>query len=143
MQWYVIFISLVAIGAVGWLGLELVGRPVRKFIDLRRSVRDQWSPLSNTPAPQPRETCVTSEQIRRFDTDLRKAREAQRILRELASSMLAFAERERAACVALKPFGFDPAAAAGGMVGLANVLDRHGADRAAFRTRVEKTLRFR
>lgn len=143
MQWYVIFISLVAAAAIGWLGFELVGRPVRKFIELRRIVRDQWPPLSDVPAPQPRETCVTSEQIRRYDIDLKKAREAQRILRELASGMLAFAGREKAACIALKPFGCDPASAGNGMNGLADVLDRHGADRTGLRNKVEKALRFR
>src|SRR5215510_490610 len=106
MQWYVIFISVVAIGALGWFALELVGRPIRNLFDLRQSVRQQMLFLANVPAPQPRETCVTSEQIRQYDRDLKNAREAQRILRDLASQMLAFAESERAACIAIKPFGF-------------------------------------
>lgn len=141
MQWYVVFISIVATGAVGWLALEMIGRPVRKFFDLRRSVRDQFPLLADVPAPQPRETCVTSAQIRQYDADLKNAREAQRVLRELASRMLAFAGSERAACVAIKPFGLDPAAAGNGMTGLASVLDRHGVDRAGFRSKVERALR--
>ena len=143
MQWYVIFISIVAIGAVGWLALEMIGRPVRKFLDLRRSVRDQFPLLAEVPAPQPRETCVTSAQIRQYDADLKTAREAQRVLREFASRMLAFAGNERAACIAIKPLGLDPAAAGNGMTGLANVLDRRGVDRAGFRAKVEGALRLR
>lgn len=140
MQWYLVFISIVAIGAVGWLAVELIGRPARKFFDLRRSVRDQFPRLADVPAPQPRETCVTSAQIRQYDADLKNAREAQRVLREMAARMLAFAGSERAACIALKPLGLDPAAAGNGMDGLANVLDRHGVDRAGFRGKIEQAL---
>ena len=79
MQWYVIFLSLATAGALAWLALELVGRPVRKFFDLRRSVREHMLSLADVPTPQARETCVTSEQIRQYDRDLKKAREAQRV----------------------------------------------------------------
>ena len=142
MQWYVIFISVATIGALGWFALELIGRPVRIFFDLRRSVRHQMLSLANIPAPQPRETCVTSEQIRQYDADLKNAREAQRSLRDLASQMLAFAESERAACIAVRPFGFDPSSAGNGLIGLSNTLDRHGTDRGGFRKSVERALRF-
>jgi hypothetical protein len=142
MQWYVIFISVATTGAVGWFALELIGRPIRKFFDLRRSVRLQLPFLANVPAPQPRETCVTSEQIRQYDTDLKNTREAQRTLRELASQILAYAESERAACIAIRPFGFDPSSAGRGLIGLSNTLERHGTDRASFRKNVERALRF-
>jgi len=142
MQWYVIFISVATTGAFAWFALELVGRPVRKFFDLRRSVRDQMLALANVPTPQARETCVTSEQIRQYDRDLKNAREAQGALRDLASQMLAFAGSERAACIAIRPFGFDPASAGSGLIRLANALDRHGTDRARFHKNVEGALRF-
>ncbi|WFU17532.1 hypothetical protein [Bradyrhizobium sp. CB3481] len=97
--------------------------------------------LGDVPTPQARETCVTSEQIRQYDRDLKKAREAQGILRDLASQMLAFAESERAACIAIKPFGFDPSAAGSGLIKLATALDRHGPERAKFHSNVERALR--
>jgi hypothetical protein len=56
--------------------------------------------------------------------------------------MLAFAESERAACIAIRPFGFDPSSAGSGLIGLSNTLDRHGTDRASFRRNVERALRF-
>jgi hypothetical protein len=142
MQWYVIFISVATIGAFGWFALELIGRPIRRFFDLRQSVHHQMLFLANVPAPQPRETCVTSEQIRQYDIDLKNAREAQRTLRDLASQMLAFAESERAACIAIRPFGFDPSSAGRGLIGLSNTLDRQGNDRAGFHKNVERALRF-
>ena len=143
MQWYVIFISVATTGAFAWFALELVGRPVRKFFYLRRSVRQQMLSLADVPTPQARETCVTSEQIRQYDKDLKTAREAQGILRDLASRMLAFAESERAACVAIKPFGFDPSAAGNDLIKLSNALDRHGPERARFHKNVETALRFK
>jgi hypothetical protein len=142
MQWYVYLLTIAATGAFVWFALEFVGPPIRNFFDLRRSVRDQMLLLGNVPAPQPRETCVTSQQIRRYDIELKNVREAQRILRELGSHLLAFGESETAACIAIKPFGFDPSIAGRNLIGLSNTLDRHGTDRAAFRKNVEKALRF-
>jgi hypothetical protein len=141
MLWYVIFISVATAGAFGWFALELVGRPVRKFFDLRRSVQHHMLSLADVPTPQARETCITSEQIRKYDRDLKNAREAQRVLRDLASRMLAFAESERAACIAVRPFGFDASAAGSDLTKLANALDRHGPERARFQGDVEKALR--
>lgn len=142
MHWYVIFISVATAGAFAWFALELVGRPVRKFLDLRRSVQHHMRSLADVPAPQARETCVTSEQIRQYDIDLKRAREAQRVLNDLAARMLAFAESERAACIAIRPFGLDPSAAGSGLIGLSNALDRQGKDRAGFRKNVERALLF-
>jgi hypothetical protein len=57
--------------------------------------------------------------------------------------MLAFAESETAACIAIKPFGFDPSIAGRNLIDLSNILDRYGTDRAALRKNVEKALRFK
>jgi hypothetical protein len=143
MQWYVNLLTVAATGAFGWLAFELLGRPIRKFIDLRRLVFHQMLSLANVPAPQPRETCVTFEQIQRYDIDLKNVREAQRILLDLGSRMLAFSESETAACIAIKPFGFDPLAAGRSLIDLSNVLDRYGTDRAVLRENIEKALRFK
>jgi hypothetical protein len=141
MQWYLNLIIVAATGAFGWFALELVGRPIRNFFDVRQLVRDQMH-LANVAVPQPRETCVSSAQIRQYDTDLKVAREAQRILHDLGSQMLAFSESETAACIAIRPFGFDPSAAGRSLIDLSNTLDRYGADRADFRKNVETALRF-
>jgi len=143
MQWYVTFITIAATCALGWLALELLGRPIRKLLDLRRLVLHQMQSLENVPAPQPRETCVTFEQIQRYDIDLKNVRDAQQILRDLGSRMLAFAESEAAACIAIKPFGFDPSAAGHNLISLSNILDHYGTDRAALRKNVAEALRFK
>ena len=141
MQWYVYLLAVAATGAFGWFAIEFLGRPIRKFFELRRLVRHQIL-LANVSAPQARETCVTSEQIKRYDIDLKNSREAQRILRELGSHLLAFGESEPAACIVIKPFGFDPFIAGRNLIGLSNTLDRYGTDRATFRKNVEKALQF-
>jgi len=143
MQWYVNLLTIAATGAFGWFAVEFLLRPIRKFLDLRRSVRHQMLSLANVPAPQPRETCVTFGQIQQYDTDLKNVREAQRILRDLGSHMLAFGESETVACIAIKPFGFDPSAAGRNLIGLSNILDRYGADRAALRKNAETALGFK
>ena len=143
MQWYVYLRTIAATGAFVWFALEFLGRPIRNFFDMRRSVRDQMLLLGNVPAPQPRETCVTSEQIRRYDIELKNMREAQRVLRHLSSQMLAFAESEIAACIVINPFGFDLSIAGRSLIDLSNTLDRHGTDRAAFCKKVEEALRFK
>ena len=142
MQWYVYLLTVTATGGFGWFAVQFLGRPIRNFFDLRRLVRHQMLFLANVPAPRPRETCVTFEQIQRYDTDLKNVREAQRILRELGSHLLAFGESEPAACIVIKPLGFDPFIAGRNLIGLSNTLDRYGTDRAALRKNVEEALRF-
>jgi hypothetical protein len=143
MQWYVYLLTVAATGTFGWYAFALLGPPIRDLFDLRRLVRHQMLSLENVPVLQPRETCVTSEQIRRYDTDLRNVREAQRILRDLGRQMLAFGQSEIAACIVVKPFGLDPSAAGHNLVSLSNTLDRHGAGRAPLRKNIEKALRFK
>jgi hypothetical protein len=142
MQWYVYLLTVAATGGFGWFAVQFLGRPIRNLFDLRRLVRHQMLFLANVPTPQPRETCVNFEQIQRYDTDPKNVREAQLILRDLGSHLLAFGESETAACIAIKPFGFDPSTAGRNLIGLSNTLDRYGADRTAFRKNLEKALRF-
>jgi hypothetical protein len=141
MQWYVYLLMVAATGAFGWFALVFLGPPIRHFFDLRRLVRRHMLTLENVPAPQPRETCVTSDQIQRYHIDLRNVREAQRILRDLGAQMLAFSGSETAACIVIRPLGFDPSTAGHNLVGLSNTLDRYGADRTALRKNVERSLR--
>src|SRR5437899_3216530 len=81
-------------GAFGWIVLEFLGTPVRAFRD---QVRAQLLLLTNVGSPKPRETISTSLEIQQYDVALKAGREAQRILREMGSQMLAFSESEIAA----------------------------------------------
>jgi hypothetical protein len=53
--------------------------------------------LGNISLPKPRETAVSSREIREYDQAVRNVRQAQRIFRDLGSRMLAFGENEPAA----------------------------------------------
>ena len=141
MQWYVILVTAAGTGALGWFALEFLGRPIRAFFDLRLQVRQQLLFLANVALPKPREAVFTSREIQEYDVALKSVREAQRILRDLGSQMLAFGESEPAACKAIAPLGYDPIAAGRSLIGLSNTYDRYGVDRADFRNKIEKALR--
>ena len=112
-----------------------MGKPVRAFFDLRDQVRPQLLLLANVAPPKPRETISTSLEIQQYD-------EAQRILRDLGSQMLAFSESEIAACNGIATFGFDAVAAGRGLIALSNTYYRNMTDRADFSSKIEEALRF-
>jgi hypothetical protein len=143
MQWYVNLVTIAAAGALGWIVLEVLGKPIRAFFDLRDQVRAQLLLLANVSRPKPRETISTSLEMQQYDAALKAGREAQRILRDLGSQLLAFSENEIAACNGIAPFGFDPVAAGRGLIALSNTYDRYWAGRADFRNNIEKALRFK
>jgi hypothetical protein len=142
MQWYVNVVLLAAAGVLGWAALEFVARPFRQFFDLRRQLRQQLFTLANIPQPKPRETAVTSQAIREYDEELKIAREAQRILRDLGSQMSSFYENEFFACNMIKYLGFDAIVAGRSLIGLSNTYVRYGVDRANFHRKIENALRF-
>src|SRR5258708_14244432 len=121
MQWYVNLLTIAGFGILGWIVLELFGKPIRAFFDLRDQVRAQLLLLANVAPPKPRETVSTSLEIRQYDMALKAGREAQRILRDLGSRMLAFSESEIAACNGIATFGFDAVAAGLGLIALSKI----------------------
>src|ERR1700692_4043722 len=143
MQWYINLVTIAGAGALGWIVLEFVGKPVRAFFDLRDQARAQLLLLANVVPPKPRETISTSLEIQQYDVALKAGREAQRRLRDLGSQVLAFSENEIAACNGIAPFGFDAVAAGRDLIALSNTYDRYWAGRADFRNKIEKALRFK
>jgi hypothetical protein len=143
MEWYVNLVTIAGAGALGWIVLEFLGKPVRAFFDLRDQVRAQLLLLANVAPPKPRETISSSLEIQQYDVALKARREAQRRLRDLGSQMLAFSENEIAACNGIALFGFDAVAAGRDLIALSNTYDRYWAGRADFRNKIEKALRFK
>jgi hypothetical protein len=142
MQWYVNLVTIAAAGALGWIVLEFLGKPIQAFFDLRDQVRAQLLLLANAAPPKPRETISTSLEIQQYD-DLKAGREAQRILCDLGSQMLAFSENEIAACNGIATFGFDAVAAGRGLIALSNIYYRDRTDRADFSSTIEGALRLK
>jgi hypothetical protein len=143
MQWYVSLVTIAAAGVLGWIVLELLGKPIRTFFDLRDQIRAQLLLLANVAPLKPRETISTSLEIRQYDVALKAGREAQRIFRHLGSQMLAFSESEIAACNWIAAFGFDAVAAGRGLIALSNIDYRNRTDRADFSSKIEEALRFK
>jgi hypothetical protein len=132
--------------ALGWIASSFVGGPVRRFFDLRGevirrltefgNVRARWKDIrddSGASSGQVEEMDISEKEIARLE-------EAQRVLRDLASQIRAFAENEPLAMrfVLLR---YDPMTASSGLIGLSNAYDSYGESKAFQRKKIETALR--
>jgi hypothetical protein len=140
-QWYVYLITISATAVLGWVGLEILGRPIRALFDLRRRVLEQMLQLGDISLPKPRERAVSSREIHEYDQAVRNVREAQRIFRDLGSQMLAFGENEPAARNVVGAMGFNLVEAGGVLIGLSAAYSQPGTNLAGLRNQIEKSLR--
>ena len=141
MQWYVYLITISATVFLGWTAIELLGRPLRAWLSLRRSILEQILALEGILLPKPRETAVSSREIREYDQAIRKVKEAQRIFSNLGSQLLAFGENESVICAAMGFFGFKIAAAGSGLISLSEAYSQADSDRAGLINEIKKALR--
>ena len=141
MQSYVHLIAISAAVVFSWSSVVLFGQPIRALNNLRQEALDQILALGNVSTPIPRETAVSSRQIREYDEAMRKLREAQRIFYDLGSQLLAFSESEPLICTAIRLFGLDIVAAGNGLNNLAEHYLRPATERASLRHEVESALR--
>ena len=140
MQWYVYLIMISATAVLSWLAFELLGRPIRAFVELRRKIVNQMLVLGNISLPKPRETAVSSREIREYNQAVRDVREAQRIFRNLGFRLLAFSENEPATCNALGLLGLNIVAAGGGLIRLSEAYPRPDTDRAGLQHQIKRAL---
>lgn len=141
MQWYVYLMTASAAVVCSWSSLVLFSRPVRLLSDLRREVLAQVLAFGNIATPRPRETAVTSQQIREYDEAVRKLREGKRIFRDLGSQLLAFRESEPTLCAMIRLFGLDIVAAGKRLNDLAETCSQPGPERLRLRHDIENALR--
>src|ERR1700761_7117093 len=133
MQWYVVLVSASAVAVIGWLGFDMLGQPLRAFIELRRSVLEQMRVLENISLPTPRELAVTSRQIAEYDAAVKTLRASQRALGELGSQLLAFGESEPVACGVIAAFGVNSVAAGGLLIAFSMAAPGPDVDRNSLR----------
>jgi hypothetical protein len=88
----------VVLGAVGWVALEFLGRPIRAFFDLRRQISGEVARF---------DTAVTKSYI----TSQKEAGEALESVRNLSADLTSFREGEWLANAFLQRIGFYPAVA--------------------------------
>lgn len=141
MLWYVYLMTISATAVLGWVALELLGRPIRALLNLRRNVLEQMLVLGNISLPSPRETAVSSREIHEYDQAMRNVRQAQGIFRDLGSQLLAFGENEPIAANAVASIGLNPVAAGSALIGLSMGYSRPDTDRAGLRNQIENALR--
>ncbi|MBI4275508.1 MAG: hypothetical protein HY659_12505 [Rhizobiales bacterium] len=145
----IIFEVILPIAAVvaGWIAMEFVGRPVRKFFDLRGEVIRRMTQFANVRARQKEvrdDVGATSGNVELLDlSDKENARleEAQSVLRDLASQMRSFADNELLAVRIVRLLRYDPQNASAGLIGLSNSIDTFGGNKAFQIKTIEKALR--
>jgi hypothetical protein len=140
------FLWPIVLGAIGWITLEFVARPIRNFFDVRREVGQQLVQFANVSArwksrhlePEVREAGDLSEE------EAGRLEAAQRTYRDLGARMKAFGETEHPATWLLKhAFRIDAVKARSAMLGLSNSVDSYGDNRAHYREAVRKALRIK
>jgi hypothetical protein len=112
--------------ALGWVALEFVARPLRKFYDLRGEVIRRLTEYANVRArlqPYPGAPAGTYEQLELSEEEGERLNKARDVLRDLASQMVAFADNETCALYVAKAMRYDPKHAAEGLIGLSNKID--------------------
>ena len=140
MQWYVFLTTIAATAVLGWFGYELLGRPIRAFLALRRKVLGQILLLKNLPLPRPRELATSSLEIRAYEQAVADGRTAQRIFRNLGFELLAFGENEPAARNVLGLVGLNVVAAGSELIKLSDASPRPDTDRARLQNQITRTL---
>jgi hypothetical protein len=81
------------------------------------------------------------EQLDLSPAKQKRLAEAQSVFRTLGSKMRSFEDSERMTVKILQGFGYDPAKARAGLIGLSNRIDTYGGDRYYFKKMIQKALR--
>ena len=147
-------IGSILAGSVGaaatWTVLNFVGIPARKFIDLRgevvrrlvefANVRSRWKEVRDDVGA----TSGERDEIKLSDREIARLEEAQRVLRDLAAQMRAFATNETMAMWVVRwILRFNPEKASAGLIGLSNDYDTSGGRKAFHRSAVHEALRIK
>jgi hypothetical protein len=111
MQWYVYLIMIPAALFLGQITVELFGQPVQAILQLRQHVLERLLAFRDVALPKPRETAVSSQQIREHDLAARNVRQAQLTFHDLGAQLVALSETERTICALMTFCGLDVALA--------------------------------
>ncbi|MDP9147916.1 MAG: hypothetical protein M3N22_09665 [Acidobacteriota bacterium] len=136
-----------AAASVAWIALEFFGRPLRKFYDLRgetiylvsqvANVRARWKDVAD-------DNGSVSSQVEVGDIsndEIADLKEAEKLLRILASQLRAFAGNETYALLFLRWRKYDPMKASAGLFGFSNAVDTYGATKAFQKRTIAEALR--
>jgi hypothetical protein len=134
-----------AIGAfLAWVLAEFVGRPFRRFFDLRGEISRRLVQFDNVSARAKMIDDTRREPIKLNPAQDTRLTEAQNVFRDLASQMRAFAQAEwLAEWIVRRVFRFDACETSKALIGYSNELSTYGKGRDTFKARVQSLLRIR
>src|SRR5437867_2404222 len=118
-----------AIGAaLGWVALEFVARPIRRFYDLRGEIIRRMAQYANVRAryKEERDEPNRVTELTLSEAEIAKLDEARHAIRDLATQMRAFALNETFAKWILLLLRYDLHKASEGLFGVSNTLDTYG-----------------
>ena len=132
---------------VGWVTLEFVGRPLRKFFDLRGEIIQALIEFANVrarwkEAPDSAGAVAIEQEVERFtQEDMDRLSGAETTFRALAARMRAFAENETMARQVARLLRYDPTKASAALIGVSNSISIYGQQRAFHRKCLAEALR--
>ena len=134
-----------AIGAfLAWMLTEFVGRPFRRFFDLRADISRRLVQFANVRARTTDLRDGRQELHQLSDAEQARLTEAENTLRDLASQMRAFAQAEWLAELIVRHiFKFNALEISTALIGYSNAISTYGQTQADFQSRVEQLLRIR
>jgi hypothetical protein len=137
------------VAALAWIILEFVGRPLRKFLDLRGEVIRNLVQFANVRARYkdiPDDSGAVSGEVEELNLgydEIARLESAQNAFRDLAAQLSAFSGNETFALRAAMLLGYDPANASKGLIGLSNELDTYGEGRSFHRKTLAVALKLK
>lgn len=141
MQWYLYLITIPTVAFLVQIAVELVGRPIRKIILLRRTALDRMLSFRNISLPRPRELAISSRQIREYDHAVQNVRAARRTFRNLGARLLAFSENEPAVRKVMASLGMNIAQAGRELINLSEIYSSAKTDSDELRRDIQKAFR--
>jgi len=137
MQWYVYLITIPAVFFLVQIAVELLGQPIRTILQLRQQALERLLVFHGMALPKPRETAVSSQQIREHDWAARNVRQAQLTFADLGAQLLAFNETEPTTCALMRLCGVDVVLAGHELIRLSQVYAAAKSDSGELRQAIE------
>ena len=138
MQWYVYLITIPAGLFLVQIAVELFGQPIRTIFRLRQQALERLLAFRGMKLPRPRETAVSSQQIREHDWAARNVRQAHLTFAELGTQLVAFGETEATTCALMRLCGMDIVLAGHELMKLAQVYASARSDSGELRQAIEE-----
>jgi len=124
-------LGAIILGAVGWVALEFVGRPVRRFFDLRREAKALMLQCEDAP------DFIT------YDIAPKSVTDGKASLKKVANEIIALGQSEWLASFFVELLGFDAVTAGTRLATLASELGTIKEDRAENYKVVDEALKFK